>query len=612
MKLLYIIINGNGSFYYDVFYFLAFIIAFIWMLYFGIKNKYNLVSWLLTIAFTRLLFITGTKIFSYSAEEWNLMLTNFYIPPTTGKILLGGLLLSIIGYLIIKPFFRLKNDVLDAFAIALPLSMVLQRIGCFIAGCCHGKVTELPWGIQYKPGTLPHFHQFEAGLIESSSLLSLPVHPTQLYEILNAGLAIAVVLIAKRFIKSPGNLFAISLGAYGFFRIFSEFFRDSAAHASGGTIIAGLKVIQWILIIFFLFIMILVYFREKYYKEKYNNSPAYIPPIYISFLLLTLVVFITWSLDGWFTYIETLAINLTVYPAIAAMGIYIFKTNTVPQYRWLTIASLFLPVLIMSQTFFIDDSKQNDSIKVVTFKTLKLGLGYGDYETLYTSGGSSNCDGSGISPTNYHLNQQYRVGGAGYSVTTKKPQSEFTYGINGYFGLHRETYLTAGRAGSYVNNVGFGGISPYVRKEGKLFGFGGGLHLGSLLTTNDEIQGNVSEKPSSLEKFAFAPQLYGRIGVKKYLFCDLSFADQFPTPFPNLITHFGIGSGFGLDNGTYFKIGGNNFGPFLSGYIVLNKNFVVEPYFSWSEPRDYMENPRQINVSLNYRYGHQEMMKKRK
>ncbi|MGV3587489.1 MAG: prolipoprotein diacylglyceryl transferase family protein, partial [Adhaeribacter sp.] len=156
MNTLLFIVNANGGFYYDLFYLLAFMVGYILLIWIGVKRQYNLASWLLVLAATRLLFILGTKLFSFSGQEWQVLLNQHYLPATTGKTLLGGLLLVSLGYFAIKKLLRLKTETLDAFALVIPLSIALQRPGCLLAGCCYGNVTAVPWGVQYLPGTLPH------------------------------------------------------------------------------------------------------------------------------------------------------------------------------------------------------------------------------------------------------------------------------------------------------------------------------------------------------------------------------------------------------------------------------------------------------------------------
>jgi len=61
----------------------------------------------------------------------------------------------------------------DCFAGGLPLGHALGRLGCFMAGCCYGKPTSLPWGVTFT-------NPIAARLVGTP--LGVPLHPTQLYE----------------------------------------------------------------------------------------------------------------------------------------------------------------------------------------------------------------------------------------------------------------------------------------------------------------------------------------------------------------------------------------------------------------------------------------------
>lgn len=63
--------------------------------------------------------------------------------------------------------------VLDVVAAPIALGHAIGRIGCFVAGCCYGKPTSLPWGVTF---TSP-VAQAIAG-----TPLHVSLHPTQLYE----------------------------------------------------------------------------------------------------------------------------------------------------------------------------------------------------------------------------------------------------------------------------------------------------------------------------------------------------------------------------------------------------------------------------------------------
>jgi phosphatidylglycerol:prolipoprotein diacylglycerol transferase len=118
--------------------------------------------------------------------------------------LLGG---SLAGWLFTRknniPFFRLA----DLVAPPLALAQGIGRVGCFLNGCCYGKVTSIPWAVKF-------------------NAVSGLRHPTQLYE---SGLDILVFLFLWGYRKKArfeGEIFLFYLIAYSVVRIFVEFFRD--------------------------------------------------------------------------------------------------------------------------------------------------------------------------------------------------------------------------------------------------------------------------------------------------------------------------------------------------------------------------------------------------
>lgn len=103
-----------------------------------------------------------------------------------GLVLYGGLLGGLVGAF----YFMRRRSVSflkygDAIALGLALGFATSRIGCFLAGCCYGKPTLLPWGIQF---------------IHTASLarpLGTPLHPTQLYLFL-AEFSIFLLLLFRK------------------------------------------------------------------------------------------------------------------------------------------------------------------------------------------------------------------------------------------------------------------------------------------------------------------------------------------------------------------------------------------------------------------------------
>jgi len=123
----------------------------------------------------------------------------------SGRSILGGLIGGTIGVLYTKHKLNIKERRGNLFAPAIAIGMAIGRIGCFLRGCCFGKPTSLPWGINFGDGVLRH--------------------PTQIYEfIFMLGMFLFLTYKKNRNPK-PGQLFDILIIGYLVFRFFIEFIR---------------------------------------------------------------------------------------------------------------------------------------------------------------------------------------------------------------------------------------------------------------------------------------------------------------------------------------------------------------------------------------------------
>lgn len=139
------------------------------------------------------------------------------------------------------------------------LAVLCSRLGCFLKGCCYGKISSLPWAVRYPAGSYAYLDQLQAGLIESSANLSLAVHPSQLYEAM-LGLVAFIFLSLFRKRKSwEGQICAMAALIYSGGRIVIDFFR-----AGQESLLLSLGLSQLIgLAIVILSVFPLVYFRIK-------------------------------------------------------------------------------------------------------------------------------------------------------------------------------------------------------------------------------------------------------------------------------------------------------------------------------------------------------------
>ena len=106
--------------------------------------------------------------------------------------IIGGLIGSLM-YWARHPFpFR---AMCDAVAPSLAIGIALGRLGCLLNGCCFGAVCDLPWAMTFPGESMPWLHHVEQGWLSPTAARSLPVHPAQVYAILD-GVFLLVLLSA--------------------------------------------------------------------------------------------------------------------------------------------------------------------------------------------------------------------------------------------------------------------------------------------------------------------------------------------------------------------------------------------------------------------------------
>jgi phosphatidylglycerol:prolipoprotein diacylglycerol transferase len=105
----------------------------------------------------------------------------------------------------------------DCVAPGLALAQGLGRIGCFLAGCCWGKPTELPVGVVF---TSELAHRI------TGVPLGVRLHPTQLYEAAVVLLAIPLLMWLRKTKTFQGEVMLAYVLYYAVARFFMEFLRD--------------------------------------------------------------------------------------------------------------------------------------------------------------------------------------------------------------------------------------------------------------------------------------------------------------------------------------------------------------------------------------------------
>lgn len=150
-----------------------------------------------------------------------------------GLVFSGGLVAVIIVMLLYARHHKLNIWTMgDLWAPAAIVGQAIGRIGCFFAGCCYGKPTDVPWAVIF---TNP----------KSIAILDIPIHPTQLYSSLSNFIIFVILLILHSKKKFEGQVFIWFLILHGTARLFIENFRGDPR----GIITQDLTTTQFIAII---------------------------------------------------------------------------------------------------------------------------------------------------------------------------------------------------------------------------------------------------------------------------------------------------------------------------------------------------------------------------
>jgi phosphatidylglycerol---prolipoprotein diacylglyceryl transferase len=126
----------------------------------------------------------------------------------------GFVLASFVGFIYLRSIRLPIAEVMDIIAPSLALGEGIARIGCFLAGCCFGKPTNLPCGVTFPENTL-------TGIITDSQ----KVHPTQLYSSVILFCIFIILIIFQKYAKFSGQLFLSYMIMYSIYRFSIDFLR---------------------------------------------------------------------------------------------------------------------------------------------------------------------------------------------------------------------------------------------------------------------------------------------------------------------------------------------------------------------------------------------------
>ena len=124
-----------------------------------------------------------------------------------------GILAGGIGYLYFRKLPILKY--VDVIALGCPLIIFFVRVGCIGAGCCYGKPTDFFLHLTFHNLSSDAAREFQG----------VPLHPTQIYDMLNATITFIFIHWLDKRKKFDGEIVLAFLMSYAFFRFLIEFLR---------------------------------------------------------------------------------------------------------------------------------------------------------------------------------------------------------------------------------------------------------------------------------------------------------------------------------------------------------------------------------------------------
>lgn len=132
----------------------------------------------------------------------------------SGRTIVGGLIGGVVAVWITKRRMGIKARLGNYLVPSLCLGILFGRIGCFLAGCCYGTASSLPWAVDFGD--------------------HVARHPTQLYEALIMLLFLAYAQLTLDD-HAPGMLFVQFMVFYFAWRFLVEFVRVNPVAAVGLT-----------------------------------------------------------------------------------------------------------------------------------------------------------------------------------------------------------------------------------------------------------------------------------------------------------------------------------------------------------------------------------------
>ena len=212
---------------------------------------WDLATWLFLpgIIGARLFFLIqyGKEVFAgVPPKDWLMTAVNL---SQGGIVLYGALLGGAAGYFSFCYVRRIRPlGLADLIIPSVFVGIGFGRIGCLLNGCCFGRLTSLPWGIQFPPNSAPFAALVHQHVLETTAACTPPLHPTQIYSSIDGFMIAAITSWYFWRRRRNGEVLALALIIYPITRFCIELLRADEVGKFGTT----LTISQWVSILLFL------------------------------------------------------------------------------------------------------------------------------------------------------------------------------------------------------------------------------------------------------------------------------------------------------------------------------------------------------------------------
>ena len=213
------------------FYALAFLAAYLTAALIGYRRGWPPAAWLLVLAAIGVGGVVGTRLLPMGLDGLRALFADGALPEGTTRRIPGAIAGALLAAEVSRRVLGVRQSVLEPLAYSGLVALAVVRLGCLVAGCCFGTPTDLPWGVTYASGSFVHGYHIAHGIVAAGATAPHPVHPIPLYDILFAGVLLALLPRISRRLRAPGTLCWLVVGLYALHRFAQDFVRANEVSA---------------------------------------------------------------------------------------------------------------------------------------------------------------------------------------------------------------------------------------------------------------------------------------------------------------------------------------------------------------------------------------------